>query len=356
MGMDGQRLNCMQLRQQLMNLGPSMNPDVGSHTGYNQPHQMLSPSAISSNPNQISPSCSSMAVKSGPHVHPQQMDMATDPSLMVSSNSERTMLSQVMHEQNQQNYSSQPTHLNFPMAQEVFHQPIMTSNQPNFEPQQSMMGPAAQAYPPGMVQPRPPPEPSPASRARGVRTMQQLGYARTPHPTNNMSPGQEAAEASHKRTSDMLPAPAQQCADGTRENNLMYYYGQIHMYEQNSNFDNHVDCRVRQQQCALNGKPAALPSPGANQVSSTVDSQGLEPPQIDFDAIMDDGDHSSLMSGTLSPSILQNLSQNSSRLTTPRNSLTLPAIPAGISNMAIGDMSSMLTTLAEESKFLNMMS
>ncbi|XP_025974259.2 zinc finger protein GLI2 isoform X1 [Dromaius novaehollandiae] len=356
MGMDGQRLNCMQLRQQLMNLGPSMNPDLGSHAGYNQPHQMLSPSAISSNPNQISPSCGSMAVKSGSHVHPQQMDMATDPSLMVSSNSERTMLNQVMHEQSQQNYSSQPTHLTFPMAQEVFHQPIMTSNQPNFEPQQSMMGPAAQAYPPGMVQPRPPPEPSPASRARGVRTVQQLGYMRTPHPTNNMSPGQEVAEAAHKRTGDMLPAPAQQCTDGARENNLMYYYGQIHMYEQNSNFDNHTDCRVRQQQCALNGKPAALPSPGANQVSSTVDSQGLEPPQIDFDAIMDDGDHSSLMSGTLSPSILQNLSQNSSRLTTPRNSLTLPAIPAGISNMAIGDMSSMLTTLAEESKFLNMMS
>uniref|UniRef100_A0A8D0F4X4 GLI family zinc finger 2 n=1 Tax=Strix occidentalis caurina TaxID=311401 RepID=A0A8D0F4X4_STROC len=327
-GMDGQRLNCMQLRQQPMSLGPSMNPDLGLHTGYNQPHQMLSTSAISGNPNQISPSCSSMATKSGPHLHPQQMDMATDPSLMVGNNSERTMLGQVMHEPSQ-NYSSQPTHLNFPMAQEAFHQPIMTSNQPSFEPQQSMMGSATQAYPAGMVQPRPPPEPSPASRPRGLRTIQQLGYMRTPHPTNTTSPGQEAAEAMHKRTSDMLPGPAQQCADGTRENNLMYYYGQIHMYEQNSSFDNHADCRVRQQQCALNSKPAALPSPGTNQVSSTVDSQGLEPPQIDFDAIMDDGDHSSLMSGTLSPSIL---------------------------NMAIGDMSSMLTTLAEESKFLNMMS
>lgn len=354
-GMDGQRLNCMQLRQQPMNLGPGMNPDLDLHTGYNQPHQMLSPSAISGNPNQISPSCSSMAAKSGPHLHPQQMDMATDPSLMVSSNSERTMLGQVMHEPSQQNYSSQPTHLNFPMAQEAFHQPIMTSNQTNFEPQQSMMDSATQAYPSGIIQPRPPPEPSPGNRSRGLRTVQQLGgYMRTPHSTINS--GQEAAEAMHKRTSDMLPAPVQQCVDGTRENNLMYYYGQIHMYEQNSSVDNHADCRVRQQQCALNSKPTTLPSPGANQVSSTVDSQGLEPPQIDFDAIMDDGDHSSLMSGTLSPSILQNLSQNSSRLTTPRNSVTLPSIPAGISNMAIGDMSSMLTTLAEESKFLNMMS
>uniref|UniRef100_A0A8B9F0K8 C2H2-type domain-containing protein n=1 Tax=Amazona collaria TaxID=241587 RepID=A0A8B9F0K8_9PSIT len=354
--MDGQRLNCMQLRQQPMSLSTGMNPDLGLHTGYNQPHQMLSPSAIGGNPNQIAPSCSSMAAKSGPHLHPQQMDMVTDPALMVGSNSERTVLGQVMHEPSQQNYSAQATHLNFPMVQEAFHQPVMTSNQPSFEPQENMMGSVAQAYAPGMVQPHPPPEPSPANRSRGLRTVQQLGYTRTPHPTNNISPGQEAAEAMHKRTSDMLPASAQQCTDSTRENNLMYYYGQIHMYEQNSSFDNHTDCRVRQQQCALNNKSATLSSPGANQVSSTVDSQGLEPPQIDFDAIMDDGDHSSLMSGTLSPSILQNLSQNSSRLTTPRNSLTLPTIPTGISNMAIGDMSSMLTTLAEESKFLNMMS
>lgn len=356
MGMDGQRLNCMQLRQQHMSLGPSMNPDMGLHTGYNQPHQMLSPSAVSGNPNQISPNCSNMAAKSGPHLHPQQMDMAANPSLMVRSNSERTALGQVMHEPSQQNYSSQPSHLNFPVAQETFPQPIMTSSQPSFEPQQSVVGSAAQAYPPGMIQPHPPPEPNPGSRPRGVRTAQQLGYMRTAHPANTISSGQETGEAMHKRTSDMLLAPAQQCADGTRDNSLMYYYGQIHMYEQNNGFDNRADCRVRQQQCTQNSKPATLPSPGTNQVSSTVDSQGLEPPQIDFDAIMDDGDHSSLMSGTLSPSILQNLSQNSSRLTTPRNSLTLPTIPAGISNMAIGDMSSMLTTLAEESKFLNMMS
>ncbi|XP_019378150.1 PREDICTED: zinc finger protein GLI2 isoform X2 [Gavialis gangeticus] len=354
--LDGQRLNCMQMRQQQINPGMNMNPDLSPHPGYNQPHQMLSPNAIGGDPNQLSPSCSNMAVKPGPHIHPQQMDMATDPSLMLNSNGERVMLNQVMHEQNQQSYSSQTNHLNFAMSQEVFHQPasLMTSNQPNFEPQQSMMGSTGQAYTPGMVQPHPPPEPSPANRHRGLRTMQQLGYMRTAHPPNDMSPGQETTP---KRTSDMMPTQPLQCAGGARETNLMYYYGQIHMYEQNGNFDNSVaDCRVRQQQCAMSSKPAAMPSPGANQVSSTVDSQGLEPPQIDFDAIMDDGDHSSLMSGTLSPSILQNLSQNSSRLTTPRNSLTLPSIPAGISNMAIGDMSSMLTTLAEESKFLNMMS
>ena len=100
---------------------------------------------------------------------------------------------------------------------------------------------------------------------------------------------------------------------------------------------------------------ANMASPGVNQVTSTVDSSGVEHAQIDFDAMLDDGDHSSLMSGTLSPGLLQSLSQNSSRLTTPRNSVTLPSVPAGVGNMAIGDMSSMLTALAEESKFLNMM-
>nr|XP_033786166.1 transcriptional activator GLI3 isoform X2 [Geotrypetes seraphini] len=101
-----------------------------------------------------------------------------------------------------------------------------------------------------------------------------------------------------------------------------------------------------------------LLSPGTNQVTSTVDhidSSSLEGVQIDFDAIIDDGDHASLISGALSPSIIQNLSHNSSRLTTPRASLTFPNMPVSTTNMAIGDMSSLLTSLAEESKFLAVM-
>uniref|UniRef100_A0A3B4XQM3 GLI family zinc finger 2b n=1 Tax=Seriola lalandi dorsalis TaxID=1841481 RepID=A0A3B4XQM3_SERLL len=96
---------------------------------------------------------------------------------------------------------------------------------------------------------------------------------------------------------------------------------------------------------------------GDNQASRTVDcNAALEQAQIDFDSMLDDGDQSSLMSGTLSPGLLQNLSRSSSRLTTPRNSVTLPSVPAGTGNMAIGDMSSLLTALAEENKFLNLMS
>ncbi|XP_024281703.1 zinc finger protein GLI2 [Oncorhynchus tshawytscha] len=155
------------------------------------------------------------------------------------------------------------------------------------------------------------------------------------------------------------------CSNGNnKDSNVMYYTGQIHVFEPNGNVNMQMMASsvVDVLQCPSDSTETAMTSPGvSNQVSSTVDSSngtGAEEPQIDFDTMLDDGDHSSLMSGTISPSILQSLSQTSSRLTTPRNSVTLPSLPlpAGGSNMAIGDMSSLLTALAEENKFLNMMS
>lgn len=197
----------------------------------------------------------------------------------------------------------------------------------------------------GLLQPRPPTEPKPFTRQNsGPNAMiaQQPGY-----PQSHFSPAYNTSEASPKKPINVGVSDT--------HSNAMFYTGQIHMFE-SSSLNVHatteaVDCGTD------NVTMAAVSSPGTNQVSSTVDSSsGMEQTQIDFDAILDDGDHSSLMSGTLSPSILRSLSQNSSRLTTPRNSVTLPPVPAGIGNMAIGDMTSMLTTLAEESKFLNMMS
>lgn len=188
-----------------------------------------------------------------------------------------------------------------------------------------------------LLQPRPPTEPKPFARQHSgpnALTTQQTGY-----PQSHFSPAYDTSEASPKK-------PANISVSDT-DSNGMFYTGQIHMFESSSLNTEAVNC----------GTDTAVSSPGTNQVSSTVDSSsGVEQTQIDFDAILDDGDHSSLMSGTLSPSILRSLSQNSSRLTTPRNSVTLPPVPAGIGNMAIGDMTSMLTALAEESKFLNMMS
>ncbi|XP_019394683.1 PREDICTED: transcriptional activator GLI3 isoform X4 [Crocodylus porosus] len=146
--------------------------------------------------------------------------------------------------------------------------------------------------------------------------------------------------------------------------NMQNYSGQL--YDQTMGFSQQDmktgSFSILEANCLLQGTGTAnsseLLSPGANQVTSTVDSidsSSLEGVQIDFDAIIDDGDHASLISGALSPSIIQNLSRNSSRLTTPRASLTFPAMPISTTNMAIGDMSSLLTSLAEESKFLAVM-
>uniref|UniRef100_H9H612 GLI family zinc finger 3 n=1 Tax=Monodelphis domestica TaxID=13616 RepID=H9H612_MONDO len=145
--------------------------------------------------------------------------------------------------------------------------------------------------------------------------------------------------------------------------NVPHYSGQL--YDQTLGFSQQDlktgSFSLSEANCLLQGagtENSELLSPGANQVTSTVDnldSNSLEGVQIDFDAIIDDGDHASLISGALSPSIIQNLSHNSSRLTTPRASMTFPALPVNTTNMAIGDMSSLLTSLAEESKFLAVM-
>ncbi|XP_062861660.1 zinc finger protein GLI2a [Trichomycterus rosablanca] len=187
-----------------------------------------------------------------------------------------------------------------------------------------------------LFQPRPPPEPKPSSRHHsGLGPPQETGYS-----LFNNSSDFNSSEASPKR-----PSGTTQLTSGN--NNSMCYSGEV--------MDYNSPMSPSASQVACNAM-VTMASPGVNQVTSTVDtSQNTEHTQIDFDAMLDDGDHSSLMSGTLSPGLLQSLSQNSSRLTTPRNSVTLASVPAGISNMAIGDMSSMLTALAEESKFLNMM-
>ncbi|XP_066503413.1 zinc finger protein GLI2b isoform X2 [Hoplias malabaricus] len=231
--------------------------------------------------------------------------------------------------------------------------PVTTQNHMTFESNQgdySLMSENQRSYSissqngnQNMLQPRPPTEPKPYSRQHpGTSTTTQTSFPQTSFSSMYSNP-----EASPKKPADLS-------VNGTNSS-TMFYSGQIQMFETSilslSGTAEAGPCEV------ATGAMAAVASPGINQVSSTVDSSnGAEQPQIDFDTILDDGDHSSLMSGTLSPSILRSMSQNSSRLTTPRNSVTLPPVPVGIGNMAIGDMNCMLTTLAEESKFLNMMS
>ncbi|XP_045560717.1 zinc finger protein GLI2 isoform X2 [Salmo salar] len=198
------------------------------------------------------------------------------------------------------------------------------------------------------MQPRLPMETKSMSRqhVRSSSTMQnRFLQSDFNHNTSEASPKKPGRTAAHNVGQN----------GNSNSNTPMLYTGQIHMFEPSNNlsFDSPMSPCTPQ---APVGTTIIMASPGVNQVTSTVDSSGVEHAQIDFDAMLDDGDHSSLMSGTLSPGLLTSLSQNSSRLTTPRNSVTLASVPAGIGNMAIGDMNSMLTALAEESKFLNMMS
>ncbi|XP_038578125.1 zinc finger protein GLI2-like isoform X2 [Micropterus salmoides] len=194
---------------------------------------------------------------------------------------------------------------------------------------------------PSHLQPRPPTEPKSIKRhLPGPKVMQQ-----TRHPSNA-----NQDDASKLPSSGVLGL---NCSSNS-DDHAMYYTGQIQVFEPNGNLGHHVSPVV-------NVPPfendAVSSSSGNNQASRTVDcNAALEQAQIDFDSMLDDGDHSSLMSGTLSPGLLQSLSQSSSRLTTPRNSVTLPSVPIATGNMAIGDMSSLLTALAEENKFLNLMS
>lgn len=185
------------------------------------------------------------------------------------------------------------------------------------------------------LQPRPPTEPKTTNRHHPVpKTMQHtkhLSNANTDVASRLAGSGVLGLDSSH--------------------DNVLYYTGQIQVFEPR-NLDH-------QRSPVVHISPfetAVSPSSGSDQASRTDCNAALEQAQIDFDCMLDDGDHSSLMSGTLSPGLLQSLSQSSSRLTTPRNSVTLPSVPAATGNMAIGDMSSLLTALAEENKFLNLMS
>ncbi|KAM4601671.1 zinc finger protein GLI2-like [Polymixia lowei] len=211
----------------------------------------------------------------------------------------------------------------------------------------------------GFLQPRPPPEPKSLNRHHlGPNTVQRTGLAQS-----NLNPGYANPDATAKTSN--YRAMGQHC-NGNSDDNALFYTGQIQVFEPNGNLGHHDSPVVDISQfvtggaedtaaCRAHHSPRA--GPASNQASRTVDSDALpEQTSIDFDSMLDDGDHSSLMSGTLSPGLLQSLSQNSSRLTTPRNSVTLPSVPAGTGNMAIGDMSSLLTALAEESKYLNLMS
>ncbi|CAF96507.1 unnamed protein product [Tetraodon nigroviridis] len=114
-----------------------------------------------------------------------------------------------------------------------------------------------------------------------------------------------------------------------------------------------------QQQQNPTGDSKSVPlSPYAESgpIANALENLDLDNTRIDFTSIIEDAESSSFgpinntLEGQPGPS-----SQASSRLTTPQNSVSLSA-ESGLSNMAVGDMTSMLTSLAGENKFLNTLS
>lgn len=141
-----------------------------------------------------------------------------------------------------------------------------------------------------------------------------------------------------------------QCSDSS-DDDALYYTGQIQIFEPTKNLAHGFSPVLN---ISAFEKNAVSPRVGINQASTPDCGTSHEQAHIDFDTMLDDGEPSNLTSEAQSPGLLHSLSQNSSRLTTPSNPVTLPSVPAATGNMAIGDMSSLMTALAEESKFLNL--
>lgn len=179
--------------------------------------------------------------------------------------------------------------------------------------------------------PRPPTVPKPQNHA----------LSRVTHQTRHFS-------SSNQDVASALPSHG--ASGNGSDDHILYYTGQIHVFEPNANLDHDFSPVLNM---STFEKHAAFPRVGDTQASTHDCDAAMEQTPIDFDTLLDD--RSSLISGPLSPALLQGSSQSSSRLTTPRTSVTLPSVPAATGNMAIGDMSSLLTTLAEESKILNLM-
>ncbi|XP_035245513.1 zinc finger protein GLI1 isoform X2 [Anguilla anguilla] len=226
---------------------------------------------------------------------------------------------------------------------------------PAGQPKDQLMGLPGSCYDLDMVVPRPPQGRKPPSRQNSLSQQQGGGYLSSPP---HVSPSHSST--SPRRGVRLPPVPQQPLQphpDAMPDPNAaMFYSGQIHMHPD-------LDKQLHHQGTGpclnhmgvLEGKSASLAyPPDPTPIANALDNLDLDSAQIDFAAIVDDPEDSSpfgpLQGGPQHPSS----SQTSSRLTTPQTSLSLP--PGGLSNMAVGDMTSMLTSLAGENKYLNTLS
>ncbi|XP_067314811.1 zinc finger protein GLI1 [Pseudorasbora parva] len=195
-------------------------------------------------------------------------------------------------------------------------------------------------YGPDMV-PRPPQGRKPLSRQNSGAYL-----GSPPH----LSPVQSTI--SPRRGVRLPPVQPQQHSENftNNNNNPMYYTGQIHMHHDIEKTQD-GPCLAQQHLTGIDPSTKSMAYSDPAPMSNALENLDLENAQIDFASIIDDPEPSSY--SPINPGHHQCSSQTSSRLTTPQTSITLPS---GLSNMAIGDMTSMLTSLAGENKYLNTMS
>lgn len=263
--------------------------------------------------------------------------------------------------QNQNLYSNQP-YPSYPNQNLVMSPQAHSRGPSTVTPKdQQVTGLQGSCYSQEMVVPRPPQGRKPLLRQNSLSQVAGVYLGSPPH----LSP---VHSTSSPRRAVRLP-PVQHPQHPQHEmfspsnNNNTYYSGQINM-----DMDNHIDpqngpCLNQQLVMGSNldltggTKPAPLaPYPESGPISNALENLDLDNARIDFTSIIDDADSSSF-SPVNNPLQGQpgSSSQALSRLTTPQTSVSLPG-SSGLSNMAVGDMTSMLTSLAGENKYLNTLS
>lgn len=257
--------------------------------------------------------------------------------------------------QNQNLYTNQ-TYPSYPNQNLVMSPPAHSRGPSSVTPKdQQLTGLQGSCYGQEMVVPRPPQGRKPLSRQNSLSG----GYLGSPphlspvHSTSSPRRGLRLPPVQHPQNEIFSPS----------NNNNIYYSGQINM-----EMEKHLDpqngpCINQQHSMATNLDPTGgtkstpmAPYAESGPISNALENLDLDNARIDFTSIIDDADSSSFcpvnnpLQGQPGSS-----SQASSRLTTPQTSVSL-ATGTGLSNMAVGDMTSMLTSLAGENKYLNTLS
>lgn len=228
-------------------------------------------------------------------------------------------------------------------------------------PNQNMMSPQQNRIPSSMKEhagniqsscygqdmvPHPPQGRKPLSRQNSVSQQTNGAYMGSPP---QLSPVHSTASPRRGVRLPPVQQQQQQHSENFNNNNPLYYSGQIHMHHDiEKTLEPHLTAGVDP-----NAKPTSMAYSDPAPMSNALENLDLENAQIDFTSIIDDPEPSSYSPINAPMGHHQCSSQTSSRLTTPQTSMTLPS---GLSNMAVGDMTSVLTSLVGENKYLNTLS